>query len=489
VLEAISNAILLRGDHPQIRLRQKNGRVRTYTKQLLPRNSVVRTSQINKRRAAARLLLRTGGPGVLSALRGQTFLARGLVRLSVAEQVSLIAALSMTQIGFNRCRRAPGGSRSGLASMATLRSHRRELASLPGKQVVVTGSGAHLVSLTAAIQERVSALCEADLIVERRASDALAATNASPSEPGAAPAMPLPGSPPTSEPDVQITLRLDKGGDPGTVKIVASIINQALPSSPSSTILVGVCPCDDEKQEELSAVLETHLPQIDALMRDGVIVHGARRPVRLILGSDYAARWYLLGHQSATATQPCLMCRRTRWQSVRQAALDALFGTLQDVSGDQHLRECTHFADRMALDDASRTSGEPGAPDHRRSVARSPLLGIDPRQIAPISLHTAQGINHRLLRLAVEIVVVHRRATDGVAAGRQAGSDFALELAALLHERGRVRPTSYHGGLFIDRDFHKLGDRRALVCAAPVGKARQSHVATYAGAWRIWNRV
>ena len=183
---------------------------------------------------------------MLSALRVQTFLARGLVRLSVAEQVGLIAALSMTHIGFNRWRRAPGGSRSGFASMATLRSHRRDLASLPGKQVVVTGSGAHLVSLTAVIQERVSALCEADLFVERRANDALSATNASPSEPGAAPAMPLPGSTPASEPDVQITLGLDESGDPGTVKLVASIINQAHPSSPSSTILFGVCPCDDE---------------------------------------------------------------------------------------------------------------------------------------------------------------------------------------------------------------------------------------------------
>ena len=163
-------------------------------------------------------------------------------------------------------------------------------------------------------------------------------------------------------------------------------------------------------------MLETHLPQIDALLRDGVMVHGARRPVWLILGSDHAAHCYLLGHQGATETQPCLMCRRTRWQSVRQAALDALFGTLQDVSGDQHLRERTHFSDRMALDDASRTSGEPGAPNHHCPVARSPLLGIDRRQIAPISLHTTQGFNHRLLRLAVEIVVVHRSATDGVAA-------------------------------------------------------------------------
>jgi len=263
--------------------------------------------------------------------------------------------------------------------MATLRAHRRELDSLPGKQVVVTGSGAHLVSLTAAIQETISSLCEAYLLVERRANDALAATSASLSEPGAAPAMPLPGSPPESEPDVQITLGLDKGGDPGTVKIVATIINQAHPNSPSKTILVGVGPCDDVKYEDLSAMLETHLPQIGALLRDGVMVHGARRPVRLILGSDYAEQCCLLSYQGATATQPCLVCRRTLWPSIRQVALDALFGTLQDVSGDQHLRESTHFADRMVLDDASRTSGESGAPDHHCSVARSPPLGIDPR--------------------------------------------------------------------------------------------------------------
>jgi len=131
--------------------------------------------------------------------------------------------------------------------MATLPAHRRELASLPGKQVIVTGSRAHLVSLTAAIQERVSALCDANLFVERRANDSVAATNASPAEAGASPTRPLPGSPPTSEPDVQITLGLDEGGDSGTVKIVASFMNQAHPNSPSNTILVGACPCDDDK--------------------------------------------------------------------------------------------------------------------------------------------------------------------------------------------------------------------------------------------------
>ena len=150
----------------------------------------------------------------------------------------------------------------------------------------MTGSGVHLVSLIAAIQARVSALCDADLLVERRANDSVAATNASPAEAGAAPIFPLPGSPPAPEPDVQITLGLDKGGDPGTVKFVVSLINQAHPDSLSNTLLVGVWPCDEDKHDELSAMLEPHLPQIDTLLRDGVTVHGARRPVRLIFVSD-----------------------------------------------------------------------------------------------------------------------------------------------------------------------------------------------------------
>jgi len=99
-----------------------------------------------------------------------------------------------------------------------------------------------------------------------------------------------PGSPPSTEQDVHVTLGLDKEGDPGTVKIVATIINQPHPNSPFNTILVGVCHCEKDNYEELASMLETHLPQVSALLRDGVLVRGVRRPVRLMLGCDYAAQ-------------------------------------------------------------------------------------------------------------------------------------------------------------------------------------------------------
>jgi len=79
-------------------------------------------------------------------------------------------------------------------------------------------------------------------------------------------------------------------------------------------------------------MLETHLPQVEALLRDGVVVRSAPRPVRLMLGCDYAAQCNVVGHKSATATQPCLCCKRTRWPRKKQAVLDALFGTLQDIT-------------------------------------------------------------------------------------------------------------------------------------------------------------
>jgi len=56
-------------------------------------------------------------------------------------------------------------------------------------------------------------------------------------------------------------------------------------------------------------MLETHLPQVDAPLREGVLVRGVHRPVRLLLGSDYAAQCNVLGHKRASATQPVCHAR------------------------------------------------------------------------------------------------------------------------------------------------------------------------------------
>jgi len=85
--------------------------------------------------------------------------------------------------------------------------------------------------------------------------------------------------------------------------------------------------------------------------------------------------------------------------------------------------------------------------------------------------------------------MVQRSAIDGPLWWRQAGTNFAEELVQLLHEKVRVRPASFHGGLFIGRDCHTIGDHSYVVCASLKGKVSQDHLDAYERAWSIWNRV
>jgi len=113
------------------------------------------------------------------------------------------------------------------------------------------------------------------------------------------------------------------------------------------------------------------------------------------------------------------------------------------------------------------------------------MLLINPRHILPIPLHTTRVINHSYLRLAVEMLTVRRSATDGIAAGQRAGAEAALELVRLLYEKVRVRPTPFHGGLFIGRACHPIGDHSSLVCTSLMGTMSQAHLSAFELAWTL----
>jgi len=245
----------------------------------------MKTIQVNNRFATAHQLHGAAPQRVMRTHRGRTRPTRAPEHLSVAEQVGLVGALSTSHIRFNRWRLTIGNSGRDLEILPALSAARCQLSYLPWKQVIATVSGDHLVSLTAAIQERVSALCPTGLFIERPVRGALNVHN----EPvGAADLRTVPGSPFPSVPDVQVTLALEKGGDSGTVKIVATIFIKAHPDSLSKTICSGGCPGETDGYDEFAAMLEAHLQQVDSLLRDGVWVRGVPRPVRLLLGSDYA---------------------------------------------------------------------------------------------------------------------------------------------------------------------------------------------------------
>ena len=96
-----------------------------------------------------------------------------------------------------------------------------------------------------------------------------------------------------------------------------------------------------------------------------------------------------------------------------------------------------------------------------------------------------------MLRLGVEVVIR--------CCGQAAGSAFACELSEVLCEEMRVQPVPYHGGLFIGRDCHALGDHSDALCTALETKLcglngesaerAQTYLTGYKAAWESWNRI
>jgi len=244
ILGRIASVILLRSDQDEICLQHKNGRRRVYVRKVSPQKVAVKKSQQNKRRAAARQQLVSAGAtkwgaDEMSGTPGSPVEVGGL---SVLQQVGLVFELGISWSTFSKLRHALGGSKSGLASRHILRAAKRNLASSPAKEVMVTSTGAHLANLALAVQERVTALCDAGQFVERfvygpdheplRAEDATVPNDFDPGAWG--------GRPPSTVPDVHITVGLDKGGDPGSEKSVVTIINQERPNN-SATLSLQLC--------------------------------------------------------------------------------------------------------------------------------------------------------------------------------------------------------------------------------------------------------
>jgi len=378
-----------------------------------------------------------------------------------------------------------------MASVAQLHQARKRLAAMQAKQIKVDSAGAHIASLSLALQERVSALCESGRFVERHVYDenyrpetkTTLFTEADASDPGV-----LSGRPPPNMKDVHVTLGLDKGGNPASVKIVVGLINQARPNNPNNTILAAVCPCENDQYEDLDSMLKTLAPQVTALLAGGLLVDGERRAVRLFLTGDYAALCTVLGHKGPSATMPCLMCLSTRSPSREHSALDAKYMTLQDVVGARTLRSSTQFASgaRVGCSGSGNDgSGSSGTPSERQlahlSVELPPLLTVDPKQIVVIPLHITLGVNGRFLVLATECVIKCK--------GPAAGLRFTHRLAALLREEVGVTPVPYHGGGFIGRDCHRIGDRSDAICRLLLLELTEEYHTAYKRAWLLWNRV
>ena len=302
-----------------------------------------------------------------------------------------------------------------------VRACRERLARLPAKRVIVTSSAAHEIDVMAAAQEKLAALSASNSFVERLLPDENLQPIAQTVEYEPSPtddATPSAAAPPASVKDVLLTLAVDKGGSPSSVKIVSGVINQHLRKKLGNTILVAVCPATKDKYEEVSEMLGTHLQQVRQLVREGVVVDGVRRAVRLFLSGDDEALCTMHGHKGPSATMPCLNCLRTRSPSAANAALDSVVGTSHDVDTlrPSHPRLAALLVRMVAAGAPAAKPGQRFADlsqmDHL-TIFRLPLFTIDPRQIIPLHLHHLLVITLRLLRLAMELVISCRSGTDG----------------------------------------------------------------------------
>ena len=175
---------------------------------------------------------------------------------------------------FGRVRALFGGSDGPMASFPELRKARATLLRAPANEVHVDDSGAHRSNLRLAAQARLGQLCTAGLFVERPVYDAagkaVPKTRAFTIPAEGEPTFPL-GTPPENMLDVHLSIGLDKGGSPSSVKVVMGLHNQASPHRLGNTLLMSVCPAQSDRYDDLVGMFAPHTAGLLDLHRRVVV--------------------------------------------------------------------------------------------------------------------------------------------------------------------------------------------------------------------------
>jgi len=229
---------------------------------------------------------------------------------------------------------------------------------VPANDVSLLDPGAHLSHLCRAVAGRLSDLWSAGLFVERPSFDqegvAIPQTRdyevLSTGRPQYSDFCP-----PAGMRDIHISVGLDRGRDPSSVKVVMGVMNQEHPNRLGNTLLMGVCPESEDKYLEVAAILAPHVAQLHQLALTGVVVGPQRRAVRVFVNSDYPSVCNTAGHKGHTASLPCPLCFGTKSPSDAQWLLDALFGTVQDLSRTHPPRTVSHLREMRAAYESGET--------------------------------------------------------------------------------------------------------------------------------------
>lgn len=140
-------------------------------------------------------------------------------------------------------------------------------------------------------------------------------------------------------------------------------------------------PYVSDNNAELRQMIGPWVPDIQEMLASGIQVAGILREVRLFLDGNSAFLSGFLGHQRASARQPCVWCTPVSRLSGANAALVADHGHLRSLAPPpikmrtrQHRIEVTE----AYADDASDSLPVQLCPSEHQSIERPSLFPVYP---------------------------------------------------------------------------------------------------------------
>jgi len=261
---------------------------------------------------------------------------------------------------------------------------------LPAMEVSFVGTGANQAYLSRAVEGRLADQWVARLLIECLANDPQGVA-ISQTRDNEIPSDERPSHrgfyPPADMQDIHISIGLDRGGNPSSVKGVMGFPNHEHPNRLGNLLLVAVCSHSKEEHPEVVATLSAHVAQLLRLSYTEVVVGGHGRAVRMFVNSDFPAVTSTLGYKGHSASMPCHSCLDMTCPTESHPLLDRAFETLRDWDYTHLPRTAGHWKEmHPAYGSLGRNAAELRLATHM-SAERSPGIAAPPSQTVPIPLH------------------------------------------------------------------------------------------------------
>jgi len=382
-----------------------------------------------------------------------------IAALPVRLQTQSVVANNISYGMWQRIRRLPGGSLSGLATANEMPTDALAAFAEPHNILISTPVGATVARLRAAVEALVADLVARIQFIERLVC----------------------GRP---DGETLLSFDLDKGGRQSSCRTILACIDQPQPCIRENTILFCVFPCQKDDYSSLAAMAELYAQDLENLRKNGVTVGGVTRAVHMTLIGDYSFKTNFDGHAGATCRFPCGYCcciGRLSAANTKLPPNDDEYGSMQDGSGARGIPRTLKQMQAIPSLYASgplATMADPSAVATTLSFERRPLIVSAPEDIVPIPVHITLGVSPWMLSLGVKA-----GAFDSGAAREQ---KYAVALTQTPQRDVGVSPAPYWGGTFEGKACHKIGRRLAAVCYVLEDVVPPTRATDYRRACELW---